>query len=105
MSWPQLTGPPGFTWRDQQRPQLHCGDLITECMASILQVLPLFNSKAPLRLRDVEDQCRGDQRAPAVQRRAPLRQQVRDGLRARVNRLLPPFTGGLHCGSMPWPNW
>ena len=77
---------------------LHCGSRVGLMMVCRVRVLPPFSGglhcgkEAPRRAGVVVA------RAPAVQRRAPLRHHWSARASARKDRVLPPFSGGLHCG-------
>jgi len=83
---------------------LHCGRGARRAMVGWRDVLPPFNGGLHCGLgpRPLADLLQ--HRAPAFQRRAPLRRDGCQGSRGLHGRVLPPFNGGLHCGdSQRWP--
>jgi hypothetical protein len=77
---------------------LHCGWKVPGGNPPALYMLPPDLRRAPLRLAQRPAGLHRQVPAPAVYRRAPLRQPRRalhDGARLEM---LPPSDGGLHCG-------
>ena len=102
---------------------LHCGPLVTcqasrrirgcsrlstagsiaACRASrrsrCIRRAPAYQRRAPLRRRSAVRPWSARPGAPAFQRRAPLRPPAGAGA-VRTAAVLPPFNGGLHCGTL-----
>ena len=80
---------------------LHCGTACPVDDVAVFPGHPAHQRRAPLRpCLSAGRSRRGPPGHPAHQRRAPLRLEERQGPHLRRDYVIPPTSGGLHCGWM-----